>query len=254
MAAGAARIVYVGHSTVLVDMDGVRLVTDPLLRRRLLHLRRVREVSTQILSGVDAVLISHVHFDHLDFPSLRQLGRAVRLVVPRGAGDLVEGKGFSSVTELDVGEELRLGAVMVRGTPALHDAGRTPFGRRVEPISYVLDGTSSVYFAGDTDLFDGMASLGPIDVALVPIWGWGPHLGPGHLNPRAAAEAVRRTGASTAIPIHWGTYFPLHAALRGRPAFLEGPAEEFSACMREVAPGVEVRVLHPGEETVLEKL
>jgi len=253
MAAGAARIVYVGHSTVLVEMEGVRLLTDPLLRRRLLHLRRVREVPTQALSGVDAVLISHLHFDHLDFPSLQQLGRDVPVVVPRGTRDLVEGKGFNSVTELAVGDELRVGALAIRGTPALHPAGRTPFGRRAEPMGYVIDGSSSVYFAGDTDLFDGMAALGPIDIALVPIWGWGPSLGPGHLNPRAASEAVRRTGASTAIPIHWGTYFPLHAALRGRPAFLEKPAEEFEARMREVAPDVDVHILRPGEEIVSEK-
>jgi L-ascorbate metabolism protein UlaG (beta-lactamase superfamily) len=173
--------------------------------------------------------------------------------VPRGARDLLERKGFTSVTELVTGEELRLGALTVRGTPALHDAGRTPFGRRVEPQGYVIDGLLSVYFAGDTDLFDGMASLGPVDVALVPISGWGPRLGPGHLDPRAAAEAVRRTGASTAIPIHWGTYFPLHMALRGRPAFLERPAVEFEEHMREVAPDVEVRTLRPGEEIVIER-
>ena len=253
MASGAARVVYVGHSTVLVEMNGVRLLTDPLLRRWFLHLRRVNDVATQVLSGVYAVLISHLHFDHLDLPSLRQLGGDVRLVVPRGAGDLLARKGFSSVTELEIGEELRLGAVAVRGTPALHDAGRTPFGLRVEPMGYVIDGTCSVYFAGDTDLFEGMRSLGPIDVALIPISGWGPRLGPGHLDPRAAAEAVRRTGASTAIPIHWGTYFPLHTALRGRPSFLERPAEEFEARMREVAPDVDVHTLRPGEEIVLEK-
>ena len=253
MAVRAVRIVYVGHSTVLVEMDGVRLLTDPLLRRRLLHLRRVGEISAQGWSGVDAVLVSHLHFDHLDLPSLRQLGSNVPLVVPRGGKSLLKRNGFTSVTELGTGEALRLGTLTVRGTPALHDAGRMPFGRRVEPQGYVIDGALSVYFAGDTDLFAGMASLGPVDVALVPISGWGPRLGPGHLDPRAAAEAVRRVGASTAIPIHWGTYFPLHMALRGRPAFPERPAVEFAAHMREVAPRVEVQTLRPGEEIVIDK-
>jgi L-ascorbate metabolism protein UlaG (beta-lactamase superfamily) len=248
-----ARIAYVGHATVLVELDGVRLLTDPLLRPRLLHLRRVGKVAAHVSDGLDAVLISHLHFDHLDFPSLEQIGRDVRVVVPRGAGRLVEGKGFGSVTELAVGEELRLGTLAVRATPARHDAARMPFGRRAEPMGYVIDGSCSVYFAGDTELFDGMASLGPIDIALVPISGWGPHLGPGHLDARDAAEAVRRTGASAAIPIHWGTYFPLHTALRGRPAFLAKPAEEFEARMREIAPDVDVRILRPGEETVVEK-
>ena len=252
MAAGAARIVYVGHSTVLVEMEGVRLLTDPLLRPRFLHLRRTDAVLRPALDEVDAVLVSHLHFDHLDLPSLRLLGREVRVVVPRGAGDLLARKGFTSVTELDVGEELSLGALAIRATPAHHDSGRMPFGRRVEPIGYVIDGPSSVYFAGDTDLFEGMATLGHVDIALIPIAGWGPKLGPGHLDPRGAAEAVRRTGASTVIPIHWGTYFPLHTALRGRPAFLELPVVEFEAHMREVAPEVDVRVLRPGDEVVLE--
>ena len=252
MAVGAVRIAYVGHSTVLVEMEGVRLLTDPLLRSRLLHLRRADDVARPLLEELDAVLVSHLHFDHLDLPSLRLLGRDVRVVAPRGAGDLLARKGFSSVTELDVGEEIRLGALAIRGTPAHHDSGRMPFGRRVEPIGYVIDGPCSVYFAGDTDLFDGMTALGRIDIALIPISGWGPKLGPGHLDPRGAAEAVRRTGASTAIPIHWGTYFPWHTAWRGRPAFLELPVAEFEAHMREVAPDVDVRVLRPGDEVVVE--
>ena len=253
MAAGAARIVYVGHATVLVEIDGVRLLTDPLLRPRILHLRRLGGIAVPALGEVDAVLISHLHFDHLDLRSLQQLGRDVPVVVPRGAGELLERKGFTSVTELAVGEDLRVGALAIRTTPALHDARRGLIGRRAEPMGYVIDGSSSVYFAGDTDLFDGMASLGPIDIALVPIWGWGPSLGPGHLNPRTAAEAVRRTGATTAIPIHWGTIFPLQARLRGLPLFLETPAEEFEEHMREVAPGVDVHILRPGEEMVIEK-
>ncbi|HEV2951747.1 MAG TPA: MBL fold metallo-hydrolase, partial [Actinomycetota bacterium] len=224
MAAGA-RIVYVGHATVLVEMDGVRLLTDPLLRGRLLHLRRIGEVDTEALGDVDAVLISHLHFDHLDLPSLRLLGRDVPIVVPRGAGRLLARKGFGSVTELGIGEELRVGAVSVRGTPASHDAGRVPFGARAEPMGHAITGSRAMYFAGDTDLFDGMEALGPVDVALVPIWGWGPSLGAGHMTPRQAAEAVRALHASVAIPIHWGTSFTLQSALRRTRPVVDSPAE-----------------------------
>jgi len=249
MAAGAARIVYVGHATVLVDMDGVRLLTDPLLRPRLLHLRRVGKVDANALRGVDAVLISHLHFDHLDIPSLRRLGRDIPIVMPRGAGRLLKRKGFKTVSELGIGEELHVRGLVVRGTPAQHDSRRMPFGVRAEPVGYVIEGSRSVYFAGDTDVFDGMAALGPVDVALVPIGGWGPSLGPGHMNPRAAAEAVRLLQAAIAIPIHWGTYFPLQTSLCGTPAFVDAPAKEFRAQMRDTAPHVDVRVLRPGEET-----
>jgi L-ascorbate metabolism protein UlaG (beta-lactamase superfamily) len=245
----AAQIVYVGHSTVLLEMDGVRLLTDPLLRARMLHLRRVGPVDLEPLQKPDAVLISHMHFDHLDFPSLRRLGRATRIVVPQGAGRFFARKRFTEVSELGIGQELRIGAVLVRGTPAIHDSARRPFGVRAVPMGHVIEGSRSVYFAGDTDVFDGMAELAPVDVALLPIWGWGSHIGDGHMSPKEAAEAARLLQASVAIPIHWGTYFPLQNALRGVPSFVEWPAQDFAKRVESVAPDVEVRVLRPGEQT-----
>jgi L-ascorbate metabolism protein UlaG (beta-lactamase superfamily) len=92
-----------------------------------------------------------------------------------------------------------------------------------------------------------MAELGPLDVALVPIWGWGPGLGPGHLDPAGAAEAVALLRPRVVVPIHWGTYFPIHLGLRGAPSFLETPPDAFLAALAEVAPASDVRVLRPGE-------
>jgi L-ascorbate metabolism protein UlaG (beta-lactamase superfamily) len=243
------RITYVGHSTVLVELDGVRLLTDPLLRARLLHLRRVGPVDHSALEKPDAVLLSHVHFDHLDFPSLRRLGRNTRIVVPQGAGRFVERKGFTEVTELAIGQELLIGSLVVRGAPAIHDSARRPLGVRAVPMGHVIEGSTRIYFAGDTDVFDGMAALAPVDLALLPIWGWGPTLGHGHMSPKEAAEAARLLQASVAIPIHWGTFFPFQNALRGVPAFVEWPAQEFAKRMDAVAPQVEVRLLRPGERT-----
>jgi L-ascorbate metabolism protein UlaG (beta-lactamase superfamily) len=241
------RIEYVGHSTVLVDLDGVRLLTDPLLRNRVAHLRRAAPVDASALRGVDAILISHAHYDHLDLPSLERL-KKVPLVVPRGLGGLLRKRKFESVTEVRAGETFSIGALRVAAVHAEHDGGRGPFGVKAEAIGYVVTGTSSVYFAGDTDLFDGMSELGPIDVGLIPIWGWGPSLGRGaHLDPRRAAEAVALIEPRIAIPIHWGTYFPIHSGLRGAPAFLELPLAEFVSAAAEVVPDVELRVLRPGE-------
>jgi len=244
-----ARILYVGHSTVLVELDGVRLLTDPLLRSRVAHLRRIGAVDIEPLANVDAVLVSHLHFDHLHIPSLARLGRNVSLVVPRGAERLTQRKGFTSVTELGVGDELDIGALRIRGTSAVHDPRRLPFGARADPLGFLIRGTRTVYFAGDTDLFEEMGEFAPVDIALLPIWGWGPSLGPGHMDPRAAAEAARLLRASVAIPIHWGTYLPLQSARHGQPAFLDRPADEFRTAMQEQAPEIDVRVLHPGEET-----
>jgi L-ascorbate metabolism protein UlaG (beta-lactamase superfamily) len=249
MAAGAARIVYVGHATVLVELDGVRLLTDPLLRPRLLHLRRQGRVDLEALRSVDAVLISHAHFDHLDLSSLRMLGREVQIVAPRGAGSLLRKRGFGKVTEVEAGDGYPVGSLTVTATLAVHASTRRPFGLRANPVGYVLAGSRSVYFAGDTDVFEDMAGLGPVDLALVPIWGWGPSLGPGHMSPQEAAEAVRLLRASLAVPIHWGTFFPVQSGLRGLPGFLDRPAEEFKARVGELAPDTEVRILSPGAET-----
>ena len=159
----ASRIVYVGHGTVLVDLDGVRLLTDPVLRLVVTHLRRARRVDHDALRGVDAVLVSHLHFDHLDLPSLERLGRELPIVVPRGAARLLRRRRFVHVAELDVGEELRVGALTVRATPAAHDGSRLPFGAKVDPVGFLLEGSQRVYYAGDTDLFAGMAEIGPLD-------------------------------------------------------------------------------------------
>src|SRR4029077_7494903 len=110
-----ANIEYVGHGTVLVDLAGVKLLTDPLLRNRVTHLRRAAKVDAATLRGVDAVLISHLHYDHLDMPSLQRLGREMPVVVPRGAGALITRKaGSSNVTEMRPGEEIQIGALTVR--------------------------------------------------------------------------------------------------------------------------------------------
>ena len=195
------------------------------------------------------MLISHGHYDHLDLPSLEKLGKKLPIVVPRGLGGLLRKKKFESVLEVEAGETLSIGNVQIRAVPAEHDRGRAPFGASADPVGYVVSGSSSIYFAGDTDLFDDMAELGPVDVGLIPIWGWGPGLGGGHLDPERAAEAVARIGPKTVIPIHWGTYFPIHLGLTGRPRFVDLPPLQFAAALKEHAPDVELRVLRVGEET-----
>ncbi len=248
-----ASVRYVGHATVLVDLAGVKLLTDPLLRSRVAHLRRAGKVDPGVLRGVDAVLISHLHYDHLDMASLQRLGRDMPVVAPHGAGALIRRKaGVANVLEMRPGEQIEIGAVTVRATRAQHDPGRLPFGVRAEPLGYVMEGDNrTVYFAGDTDVFAGMADLAPVDVALLPIWGWGPTMGPGHMDPVRAAEAAGLVGARVAIPVHWGTYYPIHLGLKGQPDFLKTPASQFEQAIRDHAPSTEVRVLQPGEETAI---
>jgi L-ascorbate metabolism protein UlaG (beta-lactamase superfamily) len=246
----AARISYVGHATVLMELDGIRVVTDPVLRRRVLHLRRHGDVTAEAFRHVDAVLISHAHWDHLDLRSLAQLGKRLRLVVPRGVGRLLRRRQFTDVVELDAGELVEIGGLEVTATPAEHDGGRGPLGARAPALGYVIAGSKRIYFAGDTDLFAEMAKLPPLDLALLPVAGWGPRLPAGHLDPQRAAEALRLLEPQTAVPIHWGTYSVLTKRRPGL-AVERAPAEEFERLAAQLAPAVRVQVLAPGESLEL---
>ena len=237
-------ITWIGHGTALVELDGVRLVTDALLRPRLAHLRRVAPPA-EIAGKVDAVLVSHVHFDHLDVPSQRLVTSGQR-VVPRGAGRLLRRRGFDRVREISEGEEVSIGPLRVRATHAEHNARRIPFVAPVPALGFLVSGSARVYFAGDTDLFPAMRDLSPeLDVALLPIWGWGPRLPAGHMDPQRAAEALVLLQPRFVIPIHWGTY--ARVGLGRDAATLREPAERFERLAAELAPDVAVRILSPGE-------
>jgi L-ascorbate metabolism protein UlaG (beta-lactamase superfamily) len=233
---------YIGHATVLIELDGVRVLTDPLLRNRVAHLRRAERLK-DAPTEADLVLVSHAHHDHLDLPTLRML-RPTRLVAPRGLVPLLAEFDATGVSE---GEELQVGPLTIRATHAEHEGGRPPF-RAGATLGYAILGSRRVFFAGDTELFDELEGLVPdLDLALIPIWGWGPSLGRGkHLDPETAAEAVRRLAPRVAVPIHWGTYRPFHRGAAAR--FLSEPAEAFVRAAAETAPEVEVQILRPGEE------
>jgi L-ascorbate metabolism protein UlaG (beta-lactamase superfamily) len=242
-------VTYIGHATVLLELDGVRVLTDPVFRSRIGHLRRVAPpVDVESFREIDAVLVSHAHHDHLDLPSLKRLPKPAYAVAPRGAGRLL--RHFDEVVELDEGDEVEVGPLRVRGLHAHHPGGRTPFRARGPALSYALLGTRPVYFAGDTGLFPGMDGLVPgLDLAFMPVWGWGPRLGPGHLDPRSAAEALTLLRPRCAVPIHWGTYRLVHRARKIDQQELEAPALAFAAAAAELAPGVEIRVLRPGDRS-----
>jgi L-ascorbate metabolism protein UlaG (beta-lactamase superfamily) len=246
------RLTYVGHSTVLIDLDGSRLLTDPVLGSHLGPLvRHGTPPSTEATENIDAILVSHLHHDHADLGSLRKLRRETRMLVPPGSRGFFAHHGFLAAAELPPGESVSVGNLTVTAVEARHDGGRRRHARRSEAIGFLVRGTRSVYFAGDTDIFPGMRDLsGDLDFALLPIWGWGPTVGPGHLDPEGAAEAAALLTPRVAVPIHWGTLYPfgLHHL---RPDRLWHPGKEFLDCMREVAPQIETRVLSPGEATSL---
>ena len=247
----AARVTYVGHATVLVEIGGVRLLTDPVLRRRIGPLwRHGASPDPRLTEDVDAVLISHLHHDHADVPSLRRLSRTVPVLAAPGAGDFLARLGFGDVRELAPGDSGSVGGVRVTATEANHPPSGRRFERASRAIGFELAGQQRIYFAGDTDLFDGMETIGggKLDLALLPIWGWGTSIGAGHLNPERAARAAALLSAKLVVPIHWGTLYPLGLA-RLRPEPLRAPARELATWMRELAPQAELRVLAAGDTT-----
>lgn len=241
------RVTWLGHATVLLALEGARLLTDPLLRDRVGHLRRhAPPVEAGLLDGpLDAVLISHAHHDHLDRRSLRELARAeCDALVPRGTAALLRGLPFGRVHELAPGERATVAGVEVEAVPAWHPTRRFPSRVEHEAIGFLAE---RVWFAGDTDLNAGMEALrGRVDVALLPIWGWGPTLGPGHLDPASAARAAALVAPAVAVPIHWGTFLPL-GTHRRHGALLSEPAEAFAAQIARTAPGVRVATLAVGD-------
>lgn len=248
--ADPARATWLGHSTVLLEQSGTKILTDPVLRRRIFHLRRHREArEPERPTSVDVVLLSHHHFDHLDRPSLRSIERTTPVVGGPGTASLLRREGFDRVVELAPGQKVDLDSVTITATPAAHAGRRSPLHRGGEAVGFLVEGGRRAYFAGDTDLFDELAEVASgVDLALLPVWGWGPSIGAGHLDPERAARAVSLIEPRLAVPIHWGTLAPV-GMVRRLSALRERPAREFERLAGLVAPGAPVRVLEPGEST-----
>jgi L-ascorbate metabolism protein UlaG (beta-lactamase superfamily) len=261
-------ITWWGHSTTTIALGGRRILTDPVLTGRVAHLRRIAgPVPTGEARSADAAIVSHLHLDHLHVPSLRLLSAGTRIVAPNGAGRVIRSTApglARRVEEVGPGDIVDLGGVRLRAVPAEHDGRRWPMSGLGPPaLGYVLEtggdahddvGRQRVWFAGDTGLFAGMGELGPLDVAIVPVGGWGPGLGPTHLDPVQAAEAVRRSGACDAVPIHYGTLWP--AGLRiVQPAsfrrYFADPGTRFASELAAVCPDSRAHVLGHGQTATI---
>ncbi len=242
------RVTYLGHATVLLEIANQRILTDPVLTGRIAFIRRLPGRAPELSSQPDVVLVSHGHQDHLHRASLRLLPADVPIVAPRGLGALIRSWGFERVEELAVDESMTLGDATITAVPAVHSGFRTPSGPRAEAIGYVVAGAGrAVYFAGDTDLYPEMADIGRrgLDLALLPVWGWGPRLGPGHLDPERAAEAVSLLNPAVAIPIHWGTLWPI--AMHWRRHHLTEPPLRMAKAVAALGLESNVVILAPGE-------
>jgi L-ascorbate metabolism protein UlaG (beta-lactamase superfamily) len=250
------EVTYVGQATVLIEMDGMRILTDPVLKRWVGPLRRYGCLpDPTIHHGIDVVLISHQHLDHLDTTSLRLLPKSAVVIGPPLTGGTVHRVGFKTVVETRRDTALHLGGLEIVAVHARHTRRRWILSSPTEPLGFIIHGSSTVYFAGDTGLFDGMEDLHErIDLALLPIETWGMRPAQGrHLTPRTAAHALTMLQPRMAVPIHWGTLYLPGSAYAGKEAtyawfqHTRKRPEAFAALAAEMAPDVEVRLLEPGE-------
>jgi L-ascorbate metabolism protein UlaG (beta-lactamase superfamily) len=240
-------ITWLGHATVAIDLVGatghpVRLLTDPVLGHSAGALARfTTRPRVRDWAGADAVLLSHLHHDHADLPSLRRLRGIPVVSSPRHTSWLTR-HGLTP-TEIDDHADGEDGerwlpvadGVEVRLVRADHSS-RSMLHRPNDAHGFLIRTPDlAIWFAGDTSLHEEMARLPdlagrPLDVAVVPIGGWGPRLSPGHLGPDEAAEAVARSDAAHAVPVHYGTLHP-----RGWPAsklaWLHAPLPRFAQAL-----------------------
>ena len=250
------RVTWNGHSCFeLVTPGGTTVVLDPFFANP------NSPKTADAVAACDLLLVSHGHFDHMGdavaiaarlrpaWPCIHEMSLWLARQLPGGSDQVIG---------MNKGGTVEAAGLRISMTTADHSAGDWNAAGETtlylgDPVGFVLeleDG-ARVYFAGDTDLFDGMRELGPVDLALIPIWGWGPGLGAGHLDPARAADAVALVRPRVVVPIHWGTYFPIHLGMRRQPGFVKLPPAQFLAALEKAAPDVEARVLAPGEGTEL---
>jgi L-ascorbate metabolism protein UlaG (beta-lactamase superfamily) len=224
------RATWLGHSTVLIEIDGFRVLTDPVWGNRaspfsLMGPKRFQPVPVRLrdLPKIDVVLISHDHYDHLDYPTIRALAKSdVPFVTSLGVGAHLESWGIAPerISELDWWETHRVGGTGLRisAAPSQHFSGRTLKNRNLTLwSSMVIEGESHrVFFSGDTGLTteyrDIQERFGRFDLAMLEIGAFHPSWGDIHLGPENALKAHRLLGGGAFLPIHWGTFsLAMHA-------------------------------------------
>jgi L-ascorbate metabolism protein UlaG (beta-lactamase superfamily) len=248
-------VTWWGHSSLTVEMAGVRVAVDPLLTDRLAHLRRRGVTPTAAAYDADVVVVSHQHHDHLHVPSLRRFGPDVTLVGPRGAERLLARAGVADVRTVAPGDELEVRGLVVQVLAASHPGNRHPWARGDGvALGFRIEAAGrSCWYPGDTGPRDDMAEVAAVDLALVPVGGWGPTLPDTHLSPESGAEAVRRVGATYAVPVHWGTFWPMgleRVAPGNHQQLFVSPGARFAAALGRPGDPEPVVAAH-GERVLL---
>ena len=239
-------ITWIGHATLLVQMDGVNFLTDPIWSNTpspipFIGPSRWVEPGVELadLPAIDFVVISHNHYDHLDLPTLRelaQLNTETEFFVPMGNADLLQKNGISRVREMNWGDSINVKGTMVHCLPTQHWSKRSLNDTRKSLwSSWAITGPQKrFYFAGDTGYFDGFKDIGdkfgPFDLAAVPVGAYEPRamMKATHMNPEEAVQSALDVRATTAVAMHYGTFDLSDEPLSEPPLRFKAAAEKTS--------------------------
>jgi L-ascorbate metabolism protein UlaG (beta-lactamase superfamily) len=258
------HVTYIGHATVLIEIAGTRVVTDPNFDPKLGRiLPRVSApgITLADLPTLDAILLTHAHADHLSFDSLDQMPRNIPLFAPPPVAQWLRRLGYAHAVDLPADERVTIGAITVHAASATHRGNRYGFDRwRSDASMYLLENAAeSCFFAGDTALVDDTHRLTErilweagrrLDLALLPIgyapW-WKPGFRKGHLTHEDALVLFERLGARAFVPYHWGTFRHVTASAHDAVNRLRTRLESHHLAHA-------VRIIEPGESLRLEPI
>lgn len=239
------RITLIGHSTVLIQLDGLNIITDPIFSERILRFaKRYMEpgIPFEKLPKIDAIVISHEHYDHFDKPTLEKFDKNIPIIISKDLKNKAANLGFQDIREIGWWESTKMNGIKITALPVKHHLSH--------PSSYIIEGTKTVYFAGDTGLngyFEEIGQKFNIDVALLPIGAYKAHLAPPgfdlrrvHMNPEDAIIAQDRLKAKVIVPIHWGVF-----KITAEP--IEEPRQLMEEIIKEQNLDSKVKILEPGE-------
>jgi len=254
---GAPSLTWVGHASFLLAMGGVRVLIDPIWRDGPGPLRRLVAPGIPMaeLPGIDAVLITHNHRDHLDLWTVQKLGAEPLYIAPLGHAAVLKSAGARRIVELDWWESAEVGRLEVTLVPARHWSMRAPWDRN-EALwgGYLMRGPEgTAYHSGDTGFFEDFARIGEragaIDWAMLPIGAYEPRwfMEPQHMCPEEAVTASRLLRARKFVAMHWGTF-----RLTDEPT-AEPPERVRAAWAAEARPEEDLWVLDVGETRLLDR-
>lgn len=210
------RVTWIGHASFLVTIGGRSLLIDPVFSSKIgyfIERHGKPGLALDRLPPIDALLVTHNHYDHLDAPSVLALRRDLPVFTPEGLGAWFTRRGFTRVTDLPWWETAALGPITITGVPARHwSRRRWADVNKTHWCGFVLEGGGkTLYHAGDTAFFSGFALVAErfpaIDLALLPIGAYAPpwFMEQHHMNPEQALDAFAALRAKAMVPMHWGS-------------------------------------------------